>query len=63
MYHVSFELPGCVGMAEVEDSVRTSSIGVTGASKLLCGCREPEQGPLQEYQVHFTTEPSLRAQR
>lgn len=48
-------------MAEVEDSVGTSSIGVTGDSKLLCGCWEPHQGPLQECQVLFTTEPSLQA--
>lgn len=37
----------------------TLELNLTRSCEPPCGCREPNQGPLQEQQVHFSTEPSL----
>jgi hypothetical protein len=43
-----------------EEGVVSSRTGVIDDSKLPCGCRESNLGPLEEQPVLLTTEPSLQ---
>ena len=49
------------GAQSLEGSIRPSGVGVTGGSKLPCGCCKLNPGLLEEQPRLLTTEPSLQS--
>ena len=43
-----------------EEGIRSPGTEVTDLCELICGCSEPNPGPLQEQQAFLTAESSLQ---
>lgn len=46
-----------INLQSSEEVIRVPEAGVVGGCELLCGCWKQNPGPLQDQEVHLTTEP------